>query len=46
MTDAVITEWDEDEEEWIDVLPEDDAEAMAMASALIPWDDDETPTDR
>jgi hypothetical protein len=28
MTDAATTEWDEDEEEWIDVLPEDEDDAM------------------
>ena len=40
MTDAVTTEWDEDEQEWVDVLPDDDSEAIE--AALIPWVDDET----
>jgi len=36
MSETILTEWDEDAEEWMPVLPENSEEAMKVVDILAP----------
>ncbi|MEW5837783.1 MAG: hypothetical protein AB1717_03005 [Pseudomonadota bacterium] len=36
MGEYIITEWDEDEEDFVPVIPEDEEEAMKVVNLLAP----------